>query len=123
VRHAAADLSTRLGSEAAFDEAARVLGGIDAVVYAASNAGAVAPARLTDSDETAWRSACDTPLRSTLFAFQGAFRSLAEGGGRLIVVLPTVGISGAARFVALATLAEGQRVMAKVGARKWGRRG
>jgi NAD(P)-dependent dehydrogenase (short-subunit alcohol dehydrogenase family) len=121
--HVVADLSSRSGADAAFAEAARRLGKLDALVYAASDAAALTPLAVADMDEASWRAACENPVRSTLFALQASLAHLVERRGRVVFVVPTVAISGAARLVPLSTVAESQRLMAKVAARQWGRRG
>lgn len=62
--------------------------------------------------------AVDEILWQTLTALQGAHSSMAQGG-RIVVILPTIGMSGAAGLVDCTTAVEGIRAMAKSAARQW----
>lgn len=64
-----------------------------------------------EADETMWRA---------LVALQTAWRSMRPRGGRIVLVLPTVGMAGAAGAVPYTTAIEGIRAMAKSAARQWG---
>lgn len=74
-----------------------------------------------DADD-AWASRCEGLLQLGLHVVQAAHELLA-GGGRLIFVLPDVGITGAADHVPLATAVEGLRALAKSAGRQWADRG
>lgn len=65
-------------------------------------------------DETMWQ---------TLVALQVAHASMAADGGRIVVILPTVGMSGVAGLVDYTTAIEGIRAMAKSAARQWASEG
>jgi NAD(P)-dependent dehydrogenase (short-subunit alcohol dehydrogenase family) len=119
-------LATRKETQAAFEAAAGRLGrvgAVDAVVHAWVDPVALAPAALTDTDEATWDSRCEAVLRSTLFCLQAAFSQLHQRGGRVVVLTPTLGLTGAAGFVPYATAVEGQRALVKGAARQWGRHG
>jgi 3-oxoacyl-[acyl-carrier protein] reductase len=62
-------------------------------------------------------------LRAALHCCQAAGRELSERGGRLVLVTPTIALTGAAGLVPYATAVEGMRAMAKSAARQWGERG
>ena len=64
-------------------------------------------------DETIWH---------TLVALQTAHSSMA-GGGRIVLIVPTIGMAGAAGLVDYTTAIEGIRSMAKSAARQWGSEG
>ncbi|WP_081287638.1 SDR family oxidoreductase [Mycobacterium asiaticum] len=68
----------------------------------------------TTADETMWQ---------TLIALQGAHTSMVADGGRIVVILPTIGMSGAPRLVNYTAAIEGVRSMAKSAARQWGSEG
>lgn len=76
---------------------------------------------LTDT-ETWWRQA-EQPLRRALHVLQGAHRCLQHGGGRIVVLLPSLVMSGAAEVVAWSAAAEGYRSLVKAAARAWGGEG
>ncbi len=59
----------------------------------------------------------DDAVWDTLVALQAAHRSQT---GRIVLVLPTVGIAGSADSVDYTTAIEGIRAMAKSAARQWG---
>lgn len=84
---------------------------------------APAPAALTDTPPGAWREQCDEVLLSAMTALQRARESVAECGGRLVVITPTVGMSGSPSLVPYTTAIEGVRALAKSAARQWGRQG
>jgi 3-oxoacyl-[acyl-carrier protein] reductase len=60
-------------------------------------------------DDTIWR---------TLAALQTAHASMARGG-RIVLILPTIGMTGAAGLVDYTTAIEGIRALAKSAARQW----
>ncbi len=64
-------------------------------------------------DETIWQ---------TLVALQTAHSSMAHSG-RIVLILPTIGMAGAAGLVDYTTAIEGIRAMAKSAARQWGSEG
>jgi len=69
---------------------------------------------LTDADfDEAW----EQPMREAIGAFQGAHRARHQ---RLIALVPTIGMSGAAGLAHVAATAEAVRVMVKSAARQWG---
>lgn len=63
------------------------------------------------ADETMWRA---------LVALQAAWRSMRPRGGRIVLVVSTVGMAGATGAVPYTTAIEGIRAMAKSAARQWG---
>jgi 3-oxoacyl-[acyl-carrier protein] reductase len=69
-----------------------------------------------------WDALADEPVRALLRTLQAARRHL-PAGGRIVVVVPTVALTGEAGLVGLATAGEAQRVLAKSAARSWGAAG
>lgn len=67
-----------------------------------------------------WRERVELPLQRTMAGFQGVHRRLRSDGGSFVLVLPTLALVGAAGLVPWATVAEGQRSLAKAAARAWG---
>lgn len=61
------------------------------------------------ADDTIWR---------TLVALKRAYSSMTQGG-RIILILPTIGMAGAAGLADCTTAVEGIRAMAKSAARQW----
>jgi NAD(P)-dependent dehydrogenase (short-subunit alcohol dehydrogenase family) len=114
-------LGTRADAAGVVERATRVLGApVDVVVHSlhAESAGLTAFADVTDAD---WDTVWEGTMRSTLFLFQAAFPAMRDAGhGRLVVVTPTLSMSGAAGLVPLAAAVEGQRLLAKSAARQWG---
>ncbi|OMC44964.1 SDR family oxidoreductase [Mycobacterium sp. IS-1264] len=70
--------------------------------------------RIADADDTMWHA---------LVALQTAHSSMAAQGGRIVLILPTIGTAGAAGLVGYTTAIEGIRAMAKSAARQWGSEG
>lgn len=59
----------------------------------------------------------------TLTALQHARLSVRHAQGRIVLVLPTIGMAGAAGLVAYTTAIEGIRAMAKSASRQWASQG
>lgn len=69
---------------------------------------------ITDSDiETVW----EQPMRRLLLAMVGAKLS---GCTRIVVVVPTIALSGGSAYVLQSALAEAAHVLVKSAARQWG---
>jgi 3-oxoacyl-[acyl-carrier protein] reductase len=90
-----------------------------AVLPVGCNVDALIPARLIDTDERSWEQRCEAVVREALHSAQEAFTSFDGGGGRIIFVMPSVSLVGAAGLVPLATALEGVRALAKSAARQW----
>jgi 3-oxoacyl-[acyl-carrier protein] reductase len=95
-------------------------GPINAVVLASAGAEATWEGDLAGMDPAQWRVRVEVPLQRTLACFQGTHRRLRLRGGSLVVLVPTLGLVGSSGFVPWATVAEGQRSLAKAAARAWG---
>jgi len=107
----------------AIAKAADEIGEVRAVVDIARPGMAASPKALSDVDEAGWDERVTAPLASALRRLQGSYRSLRAAGGRVVLVLPTLSMSGAAGMVPWTTVSEGQRALAKVAARAWGAEG
>jgi 3-oxoacyl-[acyl-carrier protein] reductase len=112
--------------DGAADDAAPLLDGLvdahgrlDAFVYAATGADALEPSPFADLSIERWEASFDLPLARMITWLQAAHPHLAGAHGRVVMVQPTVGMSGAPEFAALAGLAEAQRAFVKVAARQW----
>lgn len=70
-------------------------------------------------DSADWSRLAEAPMQRTLKALQRAHASMNGGTGRIVVVLPTIGMAGAARLVPYTTALEGIRAMTKSAARQW----
>jgi NAD(P)-dependent dehydrogenase (short-subunit alcohol dehydrogenase family) len=95
--------------------------GLEAVVLASAGVAGLERGDLTGLSAEQWRERVERPLERTVACFQGAHRHLAHRGGTLVVLVPTLALVGAAGYTPWATVAEGQRSMAKSAARVWGR--
>ena len=105
----------------AFGTAADEFGGpVDVVVHAAMNPAAYERLRLEDVDEDRWQTVWEGTMRAALAVLQAAYGQMQGRGGRIVIVTPTVSMSGAAGLVPYTTALEGQRVLAKSAARQWG---
>jgi 3-oxoacyl-[acyl-carrier protein] reductase len=98
---------------------AAATGSLTAVVHAQVPAAALEPRPLVDVPDGEWDALADEPVRALLRTLQAARRHL-PAGGRIVVVVPTVALTGEAGLVGLATAGEAQRVLAKSAARSWG---
>jgi 3-oxoacyl-[acyl-carrier protein] reductase len=96
---------------------------IDSVVI---TIGTQTPPRLQDTAKLSsveWDLLVGESMWEALVTLQSAHAALKNRGGRIVLVVPTVGISGAAGLVPYTTAVEGIRAMAKSGTRQWGRDG
>ena len=73
-----------------------------------------------DVDDERWEAVWEGSMRSTLFVLQAGFGQMQGRGGCIIVVIPTIAMSGAERLAPYVTAAEGQRLLVKAAARQWG---
>jgi 3-oxoacyl-[acyl-carrier protein] reductase len=101
---------------AAFDAGERP----NAVVYAALDPVALEARPLVDVDDVRFAAIWERGMRAAIACCQSAFRAFAGAGGRIVFVVPTVSMSGAAGLAPLCALLEGQRILAKSAARQWG---
>ncbi|KUI04768.1 SDR family oxidoreductase [Mycobacterium sp. IS-3022] len=91
-----------------------------AVIVAGPPAKSVEAAGLSGDD---WHRLVDEPMWHTLAALQRARSAFGKDGGRIVVVVPTIGMAGAAGLVAYTTAVEGIRAMTKSSARQWASHG
>ena len=96
------------------------LSGIAATVLVVESAPATLARPLAATDAPTWDASCEQLLRDALGALQRAWRAVEPRGGRIVVVVPTVGMTGHAGLVPLATAIEGVRAMVRSAARQWG---
>jgi NAD(P)-dependent dehydrogenase (short-subunit alcohol dehydrogenase family) len=96
-------------------------GPLDLAVHIADCRGA--DRALIDLDEQAWDDAAEAPARALLATMQSAHPLLRRPGGRLLVVLPSAALDGAAGLVAETTGWEAMRLLAKSAARRWAEQG
>jgi NAD(P)-dependent dehydrogenase (short-subunit alcohol dehydrogenase family) len=110
--------------EIAVTEAAHTLGGIDQVVHAWVADGLCDNRAFMDIDEAQWVRTCEASLEGAWWVTRRVIAPLrAAGGGSIVYLVPSVGLSGAASYAMLATVAEGIRVLAKGVGRQWVKHG
>src|SRR5437667_48807 len=80
----------------AIAEARDAAGPLDAVVHAFVDPAALASEPLVATAETDWDRRCEAMLRAALHCCQAAGRELSARGGRLVLVTPTIALTGAA---------------------------
>jgi 3-oxoacyl-[acyl-carrier protein] reductase len=96
----------------------------DLLVHVPTDEAALTRALLSATDEDAWDDRCEAVLRSALWSCQAAHALMVEqGGGSIVLVVPTAGLVGGAERAPFATAGEGMRSLAKVAARQWGSAG
>jgi 3-oxoacyl-[acyl-carrier protein] reductase len=110
----------QLGAEVRRD-AADAEGVVKLVVIPVTDPGGLAPAALADMDDDAWIARCEAPLKAMRVALQTAHRVLAEHGGAVILLVPTIAMVGQAGFAPFSAVGEGARSLAKAAARGWGK--
>ena len=120
-------LAVREVSRAVFSDAfARIAaehGAVDLVVYAHAHPLAGRAGDVAELDERDWIDACETTVDAAYRVAQAAHPHLVASQGRLVFLVPTLGMTGAAGFAPLATAAESVRALAKGIAKTWGRDG
>jgi 3-oxoacyl-[acyl-carrier protein] reductase len=102
------------------DAVDRMRGPPDVVVHTAMPEIAFARVDFADVDDARWDAVWEGTMRTTLFVLQASFRAMQGRGGSIVLVTPTVSMSGAEHLVPYTTAVEGQRLMAKSAARQWG---
>ena len=107
----------------AFAQAADHVGPPDLIVICVSPTLARSPCSLDQYTDESWHAYCQEPLKNTLYCVQEATAAMADKGGAVVLLGPTIGYTGASGLVALSTLAEGQRGLVKCAARQLGARG
>jgi 3-oxoacyl-[acyl-carrier protein] reductase len=104
---------------AAFDGRA-----VDALVLAAIAPEATTARPLVDVDDATFERIWEGTMRTTTAWLQAVFPAMRDAGrGRVVVVTPTVSMSGAPGLAPLCAVVEAQRVLAKSTARQWGGHG
>ncbi|OBB00818.1 ABC transporter permease [Mycobacteriaceae bacterium 1482268.1] len=81
------------------------------------------PSEVATLSGEAWHRMVDEIMWDALSALQRARSAFGLQGGRIVVVVPTIGMAGAAGLVAYTTALEGIRAMSKSAARQWALQG
>ncbi|MEO8696548.1 MAG: SDR family oxidoreductase [Acidimicrobiales bacterium] len=122
--HVACSFADERSVEIAVAEAAHALSGIDQVVHAWVADGLCDNRAFMDIDEAQWVRTCEASLEGAWWLTRRVIAPLrAAGGGSIVYLVPSVGLSGAASYSMLATVAEGIRVLAKGVGRQWVKHG
>ncbi|MCU1375738.1 MAG: 3-oxoacyl-[acyl-carrier-protein] reductase [Actinomycetia bacterium] len=114
------DLGDRDGAAEAVAAAVASVGRPHALVHAAVEPAGLEPMALVDVDDDRWWAVWEVTMRTSLWLCQAVHPHLAGNDGRVVFLTPTLSMSGAPGFAALATAVEAQRVLAKATARTWG---
>lgn len=116
-----APITDRGALERAFATAADELDApVRAVLHAAMTPTAYEARDFEDVDDDYFHAVWEDTMRSAVAVLQASFTSLRGEGGRVIVVTPTIALSGAPRLAPYAMALEAQRLLAKSAARQWG---
>lgn len=119
-----AKLRTPEAAASAIDDASTALGGVDQFVHAHLPTALCRPAPFATVQEAQWARDCQGTLDAAWWLVRAVVHPMrAAGGGSVVFVVPTVGLSGASGYVMLSTVAEGLRVLAKSCGRCWGTSG
>lgn len=78
---------------------------------------------ITKVGSAQWDVRVGEKMWEALVTLQAAYSALKDRGGRIVLVVPTVGIAGAVGLVPYTTAVEGIRAMAKSATRQWARDG
>ncbi len=120
VESVSGDLTTRRGAAELFGSLGGALGRVDAFVHALVDPSSFEVVELTAVDDARWEVVWELTMRRALFGAQAARSQMGDEGGRVVFVVPTLAMSGAAGLAAYAAAAEGTRLLAKSAARQWG---
>jgi 3-oxoacyl-[acyl-carrier protein] reductase len=96
---------------------------VDAVVHVVADPDGLAEHSVASMDVDEWNRRSDRVLHDAIRAAQDAYRRMRDRGGRLVFVVPSLGLTGAAGLAPVAAAAEGVRSMTKSAARQWGKHG
>lgn len=94
-------------------------GQVDLVVIPVIDPGGLESAPIGDMEEAEWIRRCEAPLTAVKDAFRHALSVLGTGG-RIVVLIPSISLSGAEELVPYSMAGEGARLMAKAVARAEG---
>ncbi|HEX7096924.1 MAG TPA: SDR family oxidoreductase [Acidimicrobiales bacterium] len=117
------DPATRPALEALLDAVAADLGGVDLVVHTWVHPTALQARTVEDMTEAQWIDACEATLDGAFRLAQAAREHLLRSRGRLVYIVPTIAMTGAAGYAPFAAAAEGIRALAKGIAKTWGKDG
>jgi 3-oxoacyl-[acyl-carrier protein] reductase len=95
-------------------------GGLDALVFAPWRPDVCHPVAFEDLTDAEWQRAWQDTMDAAVQACVDAHARMVGNGGRIVLVVPTIALSGGARFAHWAAAAEGVRILAKSAARQWG---
>ena len=123
VTRIAASFGSRADLGRAFAAALASVGAPGQVVISALPRSALRPQELAAMSDDDWHSACGVAMKSVLYGLQASHAQMAQRGGSIVVVGPSLSLAGAPQLVALSTAVEGQRGLVKSSARQWGRLG
>ncbi|AEV76654.1 hypothetical protein MycrhN_6194 [Mycolicibacterium rhodesiae NBB3] len=96
---------------------------LDSVVITVGTEPAPRLQDIASASSVEWDNCVGEPMWDALVTLQLAHAALKSRGGRIVVVVPTVGIAGAVGLVPYTTAVEGIRAMAKSATRQWARDG
>jgi NAD(P)-dependent dehydrogenase (short-subunit alcohol dehydrogenase family) len=116
----AGDWSSRAAADFTLAQVADSLGPPDVLLHAAVPEVAFEQRAFVDLDDDRFEAVWEGSLRGMLFLLQAAFPHLRGRNGRVLLVAPTVSMSGAAGLVPYTVAVEAQRVLIKAAARQWG---
>jgi len=109
------------GVTVAFATVADELGGpVRVVVHAAMEPAAFDPMPFEEVDDDRFDAVWEGTMHAALAVLQASFAQMRGRGGQILLVTPTVGMSGVPGLAPYAAALEGQRLLAKSAARQWG---
>jgi len=114
---------SRAAVQSAVDAAVAAAGAPDLVVLSVMPAISQQLTELADLPEAAWHESVREALRTTLHILQAIGPAMADRGGTVVFLAPSLSLVGCRGLVPLTTALEGQRGLMKSVARQWGHRG
>lgn len=98
-------------------------GGLDALVFAHVPVAAMQPVAMADMTDEHWQASWEDTMRAMIYSLQAAYAQFVKRtppGGRVVVLIPAMAMTGGPGYSATAATAEGQRLLMKSVARQWG---
>jgi hypothetical protein len=123
VTRIATRFASRAALEQAFAQAQERVGAPSQVLMSALPPVALRACKVVDLSDDDWAAACGAAMKSVLYGLQASHAQMAQRGGSIVVVGPSLSLAGAPQLVALSSAVEGQRGLVKSSARQWGKLG
>jgi NAD(P)-dependent dehydrogenase (short-subunit alcohol dehydrogenase family) len=117
------DLADQPTAHAGLAGIAEQYGRLDALVSAHVPPAAQQATPMTAMTDETWQAVWEDTMRVMIYSLQGAYAQFLKStptGGRFVVLIPALAMTGGPGYSATSAMAEGQRLLMKSVARQWG---